>query len=177
MENRERLQRLPSLAGNGRVGSPVEPPCAQCSALCCRYFALQIDTPEDDADFDHVKWYLIHEDTWVWVDDDEWYVQVDRKCKHLRADNQCGIYSERPQICREYGLPEFLEAADDPLCDYFSQDIAHDHEFRTMEELEAFRKRWMARRRKEKKRRAEAARRGWERRRNVRVARRSTSPS
>ena len=104
MTTTTRRNRLPSLAS-----IPVqEAPCHKCSALCCRYFALQIDTPEDAEDFDSIKWYLIHEDTWVWVDDNEWYVQVDRKCKHLQSNNLCGIYETRPQICRDLarGSPE-----------------------------------------------------------------------
>ena len=155
--------RLPSLAS-----IPVqEAPCHKCSALCCRYFALQIDTPEDAEDFDSIKWYLIHEDTWVWVDDDEWYVQVDRKCKHLQSNNLCGIYETRPQICRDYAIPEKLESPDEPLCDYFSKEIDHDHEFRTMDELEAYAAVHLSKREAKRRARSEAAKKAWAKKKMV----------
>jgi Fe-S-cluster containining protein len=143
------------------------PPCHLCSAMCCRYFALQIDTPEEEQDFDSIKWYLIHHDTWVWVDDDEWYVQVDRPCKHLQLDNRCGIYESRPQICREYGLPENLDSPDDPLCDYFSQEITHDHEFRTIAEIDTYVVKWRRQRARLRRKRSEAAKRAWAKRRSA----------
>ena len=42
--------------------------CDQCSALCCRYFALEIDEPETRSQFDDVGWYLVHENVVVFVE-------------------------------------------------------------------------------------------------------------
>ncbi|MFN7965318.1 MAG: YkgJ family cysteine cluster protein [Acidobacteriota bacterium] len=110
---------------------------------------------------------LFHEDTWVWVDDDEWYVQVDRKCKHLQSNNLCGIYETRPQICRDYAIPEKLESPDEPLCDYFSKDIDHDHEFRTMDELEAYAAIHLSKREAKRRARSEAAKKAWAKKKMV----------
>jgi len=76
--------------------------CEHCTAKCCRYFALPIDTPEDWRDFEYIRWYLLHDRATVFVDEGDWYLMVHTTCKHLQADNRCGIYETRPQICREY---------------------------------------------------------------------------
>ena len=34
--------------------------CKYCTAKCCRYFALPIDTPTTWHDFDNLRWYLAH---------------------------------------------------------------------------------------------------------------------
>ena len=48
------------------------PPCHDCSAKCCKYFALQIDTPTTPKDHDNIRWYLLHEHIAVWVQDGDW---------------------------------------------------------------------------------------------------------
>lgn len=141
------------------------PPCHRCSALCCRYFALQLDTPEDREDFDSIRWYLLHGRSWIWVEDGDWYLQVEEPCRYLGRSNECSIYERRPQICREYGLQEGREHPDDPLCDFFSQDARHDHEFRTPEELDSFVEKFFAEREVKRLRRSEAAKKAWAERR------------
>lgn len=77
--------------------------CDKCTGLCCRYFALPIETPEDKEDYDDIRWYLSHENITVFVEDDDWYVNVKNKCKHLsEVDYKCGNYNDRPKICRGY---------------------------------------------------------------------------
>ncbi len=80
--------------------------CQYCTAKCCRYFALPIETPEDYRGFEYIRWYLLHEAATVFVDDDTWYLLVHTVCKHLQDDNRCGIYNTRPQICRDYSTAE-----------------------------------------------------------------------
>jgi Fe-S-cluster containining protein len=143
------------------------PPCHECTALCCRYFALEIDAPEDRDDFEILKWYLIHGNAWIWVEDGDWHLQVDAQCRYLGPGNACTIYEKRPQICRDYGLPEKREHPDDPLCDYFSQGISHDHEFRTMDEIDAFAATFLAKKAEERARRSAAAKRAWNERRRA----------
>jgi len=71
--------------------------------MCCRYFALPIDTPESREDFDDIRWYLCHEDISVFVEDGDWYLNVKNKCRHLsEKDYRCLIYDHRPTICRKY---------------------------------------------------------------------------
>ena len=76
--------------------------CDDCSGLCCRYFALPIETPEDKGDYDDIRWYLCHKDITVFVEDGDWYINIKNKCKHLTKDNKCDIYNKRPRICRGY---------------------------------------------------------------------------
>ena len=76
--------------------------CDYCSAKCCRYFALGIDTPTELKDFDYIRWYLLHDRASLFVEGETWYLLVHTTCKHLQADNRCGIYETRPQICRDY---------------------------------------------------------------------------
>jgi len=76
--------------------------CEYCSAKCCRYFALPIETPESFEDLEYIRWYLLHGQASVFKEDDTWYLLVHTVCKHLQSDNRCGIYETRPQICRDY---------------------------------------------------------------------------
>ncbi len=77
--------------------------CNKCSGLCCRYFALPIETPEDKEDYDDIRWYLCHKDTTVFMEDGDWYVNIKNKCRHLsEKDYKCQIYDKRPKICRSY---------------------------------------------------------------------------
>src|SRR5688500_14258599 len=76
--------------------------CEHCPAKCCRYFALPIDEPSEYTDYEFIRWFLLHEHATVFVEDGTWYLLVHTKCKHLGADNRCGIYATRPQICRDY---------------------------------------------------------------------------
>ena len=81
---------------------PGEVLCEHCTAKCCRYFALPIETPTKRKDFEFIRWYLLHGQATVFTEDDDWYLLVHTKCKHLKDDHLCGIYEPRPQICRDY---------------------------------------------------------------------------
>ncbi len=76
--------------------------CEYCTAKCCRYFALPIETPETRKEFEYIRWYLLHGRASVFTEDGDWYLLVHTECKHLQADQRCGIYETRPPICREY---------------------------------------------------------------------------
>lgn len=77
--------------------------CNKCIGLCCRYFALPIETPETKEDYDDIRWYLCHKNITIFVEDGQWYIEIKNRCRHLSAkDNRCRIYDERPKICRKY---------------------------------------------------------------------------
>ena len=99
--------------------------CKYCTAKCCQYFALQIDPPETRADFDFIRWYMIHGDVSVFVEDGVWYLMVHNRCDHLQDDNMCGIYETRPQICRDYSTDN---------CEY-DDDACYDKLFETPEQM------------------------------------------
>jgi Fe-S-cluster containining protein len=78
-----------------------ENPCDGCD-LCCRHVAVEIDKPENKKEFDQIRWFLLHDDIWIFVDnDDSWNMQVNRPCVKLK-DKMCSYYEKRPQICRDY---------------------------------------------------------------------------
>jgi Fe-S-cluster containining protein len=99
--------------------------CDYCTAKCCKYFALPIDTPTERQDYDFIRWFLLHEHATVFTEDGTWYILVHTTCKHLRADNLCGIYETRPQICRDYTTDN---------CEY-DDDWVYDQYFETAEQV------------------------------------------
>ncbi len=77
--------------------------CDRCQPpVCCSYYTQELDTPRSKADFDHLLWQIAHQDTQIYKDEDGWYLLVHRPCTHLDGQGRCGIYAERPQICRDY---------------------------------------------------------------------------
>jgi Fe-S-cluster containining protein len=109
--------------------------CEHCTAKCCHYFALPIDTPEEATDFDYIRWYLLHDRATVFVDEGTWYLLVHTTCKHLQPDYRCGIYDIRPQICRDYSTDN-CEYEDDTTYEQYFETPEQIHEF--AEALEAF---------------------------------------
>jgi Fe-S-cluster containining protein len=76
--------------------------CDHCTGKCCRYFSLPIDEPRTWDDYDSIRWYLAHGRTLVYVDRGQWYLLVMTRCRYLTAEDRCGIYLNRPKICRDY---------------------------------------------------------------------------
>lgn len=76
--------------------------CDACTGKCCRYFSLNITAPTTWDDYDEIRWYLAHEQTIVYVDEGNWYLLVMSPCQYLMDDHRCGIYDDRPKVCREY---------------------------------------------------------------------------
>jgi len=116
---------------------PGESLCEYCTAKCCHYFALPIDTPTRRQDFDYIRWYLLHERATVFTEGETWYLLVYSTCRHLQADNRCGIYATRPQICREYSTDK---------CEY-DDDWVYERYFETPEQVEEYAEVVMPRRR------------------------------
>jgi uncharacterized protein len=104
---------------------PGESLCDYCTAKCCHYFAMPIDTPTDRTDFDYLRWFLLHDRATLFTDDDTWYLLVHTTCKHLQPDYRCGIYETRPQICRDYSTDQ---------CEY-DDDGVYDRYFETPEQV------------------------------------------
>ena len=103
--------------------------CQKCAGLCCRYVALPIETPATPGDYDDIRWYLAHEGFSVFVEDDDWYINISSRCKYLDKDNRCDIYHHRPRICRGYK---------DETCDYHSGDYGYELYFTSTEELDEY---------------------------------------
>ncbi len=87
--------------------------CDACSGLCCKYVALEIDCPEDEEDFEDIKWYVLHEKVAVYVEDDgTWNLEFITPCKYVNEDGKCSVHEEftnnpeikRPNICKEFNV-------------------------------------------------------------------------
>ena len=113
--------------------------CESCTAKCCQYFALPIETPETREEFDNLRWYMYHGgptdpanpargQVQVFVDDDTWFLMVNQPCRHLQPDNRCGVYDIRPQICRNY-TTKSCEYDGDGLYDLFFETPEQLHEY------------------------------------------------
>jgi Fe-S-cluster containining protein len=88
--------------------------CNHCTAKCCQYFALGLDSPTEHEDWEYIRWFLLHDAASVFMEEDTWYLLVQTRCQHLMTDNRCGIYETRPTICREYSTDN-CEYEDDYL--------------------------------------------------------------
>jgi len=108
--------------------TPSEVLCDHCNAKCCTYFALPIETPIDQEDFDSIRWYVLHDLVTVFVEDDDWYVMVHTTCRHLQSNHSCGIYETRPQICRDYKTE---------TCEY-EDHWTYDKYFETPEQVQEY---------------------------------------
>ena len=77
--------------------------CGFCTnSKCCTYITEELVTPRSMHDFDHLLWQLSHRDIQAYKDEDGWYLLINNSCTHLQKDGRCGIYDDRPLICREY---------------------------------------------------------------------------
>ncbi len=99
--------------------------CDHCTAKCCHYFSLPIETPKTWDDYDIIRWYLAHGKTTVYVDKNAWYILVFSVCQYLSADFRCGIYLNRPKICSDYTTDE---------CE-FDDDWTFEQVFETPEQI------------------------------------------
>ncbi len=107
---------------------PSQVLCDHCTAKCCRYFALPLETPDTLKDFEYIRWYMLHGETTIFCEDDDWYLMVHNKCDHLQPDQRCGIYETRPQICRNYSTDE---------CEY-EDDWTYDRYWETPEQVSEY---------------------------------------
>ncbi len=104
---------------------PGQSLCEFCTAKCCRYFALPIETPRDFEGFEYLRWYLLHDRASIFIEDETWYLLVHTTCKHLQDDHRCGIYETRPQICQTYSTKE---------CEY-EDNWTYDQYFESPEQI------------------------------------------
>jgi hypothetical protein len=129
-------------------GTQLHTCAVRCGARCCNYLSLTIDTPRSAEDFDDLRWYLMHEDTHVYKYEGDWYLLVERRCRHLLPSNVCGNYENRPRTCADH----------DPSDCEFVGEVDYELYFRDDAELE----RWLLQR---TERRRAAARKAAETRR------------
>lgn len=96
--------------------------CDLCTnSKCCTYVTQQIDTPRSKYDFEVLLWQVSHRGVGVYKDSDGWFVMFDSVCAHLEMDGRCGIYEDRPTICRTHSNDycEYDAPAEDGFDLYF----------------------------------------------------------
>lgn len=77
-------------------------PCTSC-AKCCTYVGVGINPPRNLRYATDVLWYLYHENVSVHRDGKgEWMVIFESRCKQLGHDLLCGVYEQRPVVCRDF---------------------------------------------------------------------------
>ena len=106
--------------------------CEKCGAVCCKHVALEIDKPTTKQEYDNIRWYLLHRDMEVFIEDDgKWYLKFETECTRLEKGGKCGYYGNRPAICRAY-------PPDDKECEFEGDSTYYKHRFNTVEEFEKF---------------------------------------
>lgn len=106
--------------------------CSGCEARCCRYVAIEIDKPAGKRDYDHIRWYLLHEGVSVFKEKGgRWYVEFSAGCSGLGEDAKCLIYRRRPRICRQYGEGEIE-------CEFHAEEAPHEELFTNAAEYERY---------------------------------------
>ena len=104
--------------------------CRKCGAQCCQYFCFQIDEPDDYDEFDDIRWFLLHKDVTVHIDEEgDWYISIANRCKMLGRDNRCKTYETRPTICRKYDMGN---------CDETGGDYGYDEHFKKPEDIDRY---------------------------------------
>lgn len=96
--------------------------CDLCTnSKCCTYVTQQIDTPRSKYDFEILLWQVSHKKVKAYKDSDGWFVLFEADCTHLEHDGRCGIYEDRPAICRthENEFCEYDAPAEDGFDLYF----------------------------------------------------------
>ena len=104
MDNSRSL-KLPSLpsdtASSAFDPSIVCPPCGK----CCRYVSVGIDSPSTVGRVSTIIWLLYHRTLSVYQSHEgDWFLIVPTECANLRPNGLCGVYENRPFICRDYDI-------------------------------------------------------------------------
>ena len=103
--------------------------CEGCKKECCRYVAMEIDTPETKDDFENIRWYVLHKNVCVYVEEDgTWNIEFITPCELLDENGRCASYEKRPEICREYDHEECT----------FHNDYREKYRFETLKDVEDY---------------------------------------
>lgn len=96
----------------GTTAAPARPrgyrdfvePCTGCEAYCCKTLVFPHGRPATRRNLDYLQFVLGFPGLEVGVSDGEWQIIVKTRCRHLTADNRCGVYGqpERPSLCRYF---------------------------------------------------------------------------
>ncbi len=97
---------MPSLPNLPTLSAPPDPSivCPPCGK-CCRYVAVGIDGPVSVSGVSTALWLVYHRNVSVYQSHDgDWFVLFPATCDNLQPDGLCGVYENRPLLCREYDV-------------------------------------------------------------------------
>lgn len=79
-------------------------PCTGCDAPCCSTLIFPMAVPSSAAAVDYLRFLTGFPGVEIGVADGGWAIIVRSRCRHLTADNRCGVYGqpERPLLCKYY---------------------------------------------------------------------------
>ena len=66
--------------------------CDNCNGACCRSVVIQVQ----DMTVDQRRWAAMRGG----IDGNRW--QINSPCENLRGDGRCGVYADRPAVCRQF---------------------------------------------------------------------------
>jgi hypothetical protein len=87
-----------------RVYKDFLDPCTGCEAHCCKTLVFPHGRPTTRSNIDYLQFALGFPGVEVGVTDGEWQIIVKTTCRHLTADNRCGVFGQpsRPTLCKYY---------------------------------------------------------------------------
>lgn len=97
--------------------------CGKCTnSICCTYTTEALGAMRSKSDFQHLLWQVSHQGVETYRDEDGWFLLFRGKCEHLLPQGGCGIYEDRPQICRDYSNDwcEYDEPAEEHFLHHFT---------------------------------------------------------
>ena len=124
--------------------------CEGCPAKCCRYVALEFDIPEDKEDFHHIRWFLMHANVRIQIDDeDNWYIEFRTPCKNLDENNLCVIHPMHPSnpngSPEKYGEPQICIEHSPAECEFNGEgEDPYEHVFTNVHQFEEYMEKNMA---------------------------------
>lgn len=79
-------------------------PCTDCSATCCTTLVFPHGQPETRRNLDYLQFALGFPGVEVGIADGNWQLVVKTRCRHLTANNRCGVFGQpsRPILCKYY---------------------------------------------------------------------------
>ena len=105
-------------------------PCNKCTAVCCRQVTVSLDGLGSESDYQEMRWLIVHKNVSICVDEEgDWWVEFATDCTHLGKQNECLIYENRPQICRDHEIDS---------CEMNGEGEAYPFIFTTEKELNQY---------------------------------------
>jgi Fe-S-cluster containining protein len=79
-------------------------PCTGCSATCCTTLVFPHGQPGTRRNLDYLQFALGFPGVELGITDGDWQLIVKTRCRHLTADNRCGVFGQpsRPTLCKYY---------------------------------------------------------------------------